>query len=101
MAKAPKACNACFENGRPLTEHNRQDCAAYESQRTWNRKVARLLADTTPWHERPVPPAPDYSEPWIPGTGRDSGVVEIYRLLSMNGIAYRRFKAAVQKAEAA
>ncbi len=53
-------CRHCFENGRVETWHG-PECRAYDAQLSFTRRVRRLLA--APWHERPVPQAPDYSTP--------------------------------------
>lgn len=56
------SCPVCFENASPDYIHGSQ-CAAYTRQRVWNKKIRALLADRTPWDERPVPQA---SYAWTP-----------------------------------
>jgi len=90
-----RECRACFENGYPEREHSASWCEAYDAQVAWNRRMARLLADTTPWQERPVVQAPDFSDP---RPGMTPGARELREILEQNGRAYRLFRAAVEKA---
>jgi len=89
-----KDCRACFENGRAQSYHG-AECRAYDAQVTWNRRIARLLADETPWQERPVTQAPDWSDP---APGMTPWAREMREILEQNGRTYRLFKAAVEKA---
>jgi len=56
-------CRACFEQGHLDQTGHGAECRDYNAQLTFTRRVRRLLAETTPWYERPVPQAPDYSTP--------------------------------------
>ena len=71
------------------------DCQAYDAQVTWNQRMARLLADRTPWYARPVPPAPDHSDPRPDMT---PGARYFRELLDQDGRPYRLFRRAIEKA---
>lgn len=98
---AKRSCEACFENGNPAADythptwsHSNSRCGAYSRQRTWTKKVRALLANSTPWDERPVPQA---SEEWKPGAL--NGTAEIYTLLAQDGATYKRYRKAVDQLE--
>jgi hypothetical protein len=104
--RKPQECPACFENGRPISEHRASPCAAYNAQRVWNRKMRALLS-----HEpdlQTVPEPPDYSDHWATGplgvaghyagTGWVSWTRGVYALLAQNGATYRRLRAALDRA---
>jgi hypothetical protein len=97
---AERTCNACFENGNPTAAYSHPNwshgsqCRDYSRQRTWTKKVRALLANTTPWEQRPVPQA---SEEWKPGAL--NGTAEIYTLLAQDGATYKRYRKAVDQLE--
>lgn len=102
-------CLACLENGWNHSYHGR-DCREYIANRRGAAQMLRLFAKAPDWRTAPLPgPSPDF--PLVSAYSGDQArgfdikpdpdKRELYRLLASDGAAYKAFRKAVLKAEAA
>jgi len=72
----------------------------YRAACHWNDRLARMMANETPWNERPVPVAdwsPKGMRAWQRGQ-MEPDIRELYTALETDGRAYRLFATACRKA---